>query len=542
MNKKFTQFIKTALSEKVSSNEELYHLKRRFAKQYQTKFPTNNTILAQYRQMVKNRLVKENSELEKVLRIRKIRTLSGIASIGVHTKPLPCPGKCLYCPDEKNMPKSYLSTQPAVIRSSSLGFDPYKMVQTRLKTYLVNGHPTDKCELIVMGGTWSYHHPVYQVWFLKRCFDAFNAGIKGKPVGKGFREPKPAADLRKLIKKLKEAQKINETADCRVVGLTLETRPDFVSQKEIKWMRELGATRVEIGVQSTHDQILNLNKRGHWSKSTVRATKLFKDAGFKITYHMMPGLYGSTPKLDREMFKKIFTNSNFQPDQIKIYPTIVSKYAKLYKLWQSGQYKPYDDLTLKNLLKKIKLLCPPNIRITRLFRDIPRQSIYGGMQITNIRQIIQEELKAEKKKCRCIRCREPKGKAADPKQAKLKKREYRASRGKEIFLSFESNDESVIYAFCRIRFPAHKNSNHYISALRNAALIRELHTYGELIPISKKGKVQHKGLGKQLMEKAELLAKKNGYKKIAVISGIGVREYYRKLGYKLEDEYMVKDF
>lgn len=547
VNTILTQFIKTALKEKVADPEELRNLKSRFAKKYQVDFPSNSIILRKLRQLIKAKALPENSELISVLRIRKIRTLSGIASIGVHTKPLPCPGKCIYCPAEARMPKSYLSTQPAVIRSSTLRFDPYRMVRTRLKAYHQNGHATDKCELIVMGGTWSYHDPLYQIWFLKRCFDAFNDGLKEKNLTRKIKEPAVYRDSVKrkkietrLWRALRAAQRKNEKASSRVVGLTLETRPDFVSTKEVVRMRNLGATRVEIGVQSIHNEILDLNKRGHQVAATVKATRLFKDAGFKITYHLMPGLYGSTPKKDFAMFRTIFSNSDFQPDQIKIYPTLVTKYSKLYAMWKNGQYRPYRDQALKNLLKQIKMLCPPYVRIARLFRDIPKQSIQGGMNITNIRQIIQQELNTAGKQCRCIRCREARGRIVKLNDARLVKREYSASGGKEIFISFESRDFSTIFAFCRLRLPQ-KSDAHFIPVLQNAAIIRELHTYGELMPIAKSnGKIQHSGFGKRLMAIAESIAQNKSYKKIAVISGIGVRPYYRKLGYKLKDEYMVR--
>ncbi|MBU0612772.1 tRNA uridine(34) 5-carboxymethylaminomethyl modification radical SAM/GNAT enzyme Elp3 [Patescibacteria group bacterium] len=544
-----TQFVTEAIKADLKGRRDLYRFKRQFSKKHQIPFYTNNLILAHYRQLVNKGITKKNNNFVRALRIRDIRTLSGIASIGVHTKSLPCPGKCIYCPTENDMPKSYLSTQPAVMRSMAQKFDPYKMVRTRLRAYYENGHPTDKCELIVMGGTWSYHNPLYQIWYLKRCFDAFNDGISSSRRSRAdvneIKEVKSILETKKrrnqIMAKLKRAQKLNETAKDRVVGITLETRPDFVSKKEVHLMRELGATRVEMGVQSIHDHILDFNKRGHKVEATIRATQLYKDAGFKITYHLMPGLYKATTKEDVEMFKQIFTNPDFQPDQIKIYPTIVSKYSKLYDLWKNGIYKPYSDNKLKALLKEIKLLCPPYVRIARLFRDIPKQSISGGMKITNIRQIIQNELKHEEKFCRCIRCREARGMKVSQKNVKLVKRVYKASGGTEIFLSYESKDYSTIFAFCRLRFPKDKNKDHYICALQNASLLRELHTYGEMIPLStKKGRTQHIGFGKRLMDEAEKLSKKNGYKKIAVISGIGVRDYYRKLGYQLEDEYMVK--
>ena len=533
------KFVKLALKEKLKNADDLAKLKRRFARENKCELFTNNTILAHYRQMVKKGQIRENPDLLRVLRVRSIRTLSGIASVGVHTKPLSCPGECIYCPSEKGMPKSYLSTQPAVMRGIAQKFDPYKMVSTRLRAYFENGHPTDKCELIVMGGTWSSHDPAYQVWFLKRCFEAFN-DFKGKPtftqqasVGKQMNNEKP------LWAELKRAQKKNETAKARVIGLTLETRPDFVDEEEVKRMRLLGATRVELGVQNIYDDILKKNKRGHLINDTIRATKLFKDAGFKITYHLMPGLLGATPKRDLEMFKTIFNNQDFQPDQIKIYPTIVSKHSKLYRLWKQKKYKPYSNKTLKELLKKIKLICPPYIRITRLFRDIPKQSIEGGMNITNIRQIIQQEMKQEGAQCKCIRCREARGQTTKLKDAKLIKKEYQASYGREIFLSFESKDRSIVYAFCRLRLPQNKDC--FLPVLQNAAIVRELHTYGELVPLnSQKSKIQHKGFGRRLMGEAEKMAKQRKYSKLAVIAGIGVTPYYRQLGYRFQAEYMVK--
>lgn len=544
------KFITEAINANLKSREDFSLFKRQFAKNNQIPIYTNNVILAHYRKLVNDGKFSENKNFVRLLRVRDIRTLSGIASIGVHTKPLPCPGKCIYCPTESGMPKSYLSTQPAVMRSIAQMFDPYRMVKARLRAYYENGHPTDKCELIVMGGTWSFHSKLYQIWYLKRCMDAFNDGIKSNRRSKSdIKEIQPTNNYisdqkvyNLLIKKLKNAQKINETAVNRVVGITLETRPDFVSTKEVKMMRELGATRVEMGVQSIHDHILDINKRGHKIKATIRATKLYKDAGFKITYHLMPGLYKATVKDDLEMFQQIFTNPDFQPDQIKIYPTIVSEFSELYDLWKSGKYVPYSDDVLKSLLKKIKLLCPPYVRIARLFRDIPKQSISGGMQITNIRQIIQNELKKEGKSCKCIRCREAGGIKVSQKDVRLVKRQYKASGGTELFLSYESKDLSTIFAFCRLRFPKNRNKDHYIGALKNSALIRELHTYGEMIPLStNKGKTQHIGFGKRLMHEAEKISKKKGYKKIAVISGIGVRSYYQKMGYNLEDEYMVKE-
>jgi elongator complex protein 3 len=344
---------------------------------------------------------------------------------------------------------------------------------------------------------------------------------------------------------LSEAQKINEKAKHRIVGLTLETRPDYITPKEIKRMRELGCTRVEIGVQAIDDRILKINKRGHDVKTIVQATKLLKEAGFKICYHMMPGLPGSSPDKDFEMFKELFSNPDYQPDMLKIYPCVVTKGSGLYKLWKKGEYKPYTDKQLVNLLVKIKSIVPPYVRIIRVIRDIPSPKIEGGSKISNLREVVQKEMKKRGLKCQCIRCREIKDIKLKIKNLRLICREYEASSGKEIFLSYEDIKNDKLIAFLRLRLPQISKDSllKYFPQLKGAALIRELHTYGELVPIGQKRKAaQHLGFGKKLMREAEKIAQKNGYKKIAVIAGVGVREYYRELGYRLENTYMVKNF
>ena len=514
MQKVLQEIIKQALDQKVTSDKVLRKIKSKVVKKHGVKaMPSDVQLLKEYRKMTKD----PDQDFLELLKTRKIRTLSGVAIVAVLTKAYPCPGNCLYCPDEKEMPKSYLSNEPAVMRAILCKFDPYKQVKLRLRALSDNGHNTDKCELIVMGGTWSYLPKKYQSWFIKRCYDAFN-NFKARNID--------------------EAKKKNETAKHRVIGMTLETRPDYIDQEEVERMRKFGATRVELGVQTVYDSILKYNRRGHLTDKTIKATKLLREAGFKITYHLMPNLPGSDLQKDLSMFKKIFSDARFQPDQIKIYPCVVTKDSELYDLWKNKKYKSYTDAQLKDLLIKVKKIIPPWVRIARLIRDIPSESIISGNKITNLRQILQQE----EAKCNCIRCREPHRDLKNVQNAKLIIRKY----GEEIFLSYEDppspggpegipknpsgfhRNSGYLYAFCRLH-------------LGKKAIIRELHTYGQMMPIVKGRKaVQHLGFGKKLLAEAEKITQQKKYKELWVISGVGARAYYRKLDYRLKQEYMVK--
>jgi len=535
MNNKLQTIVKGLIKARIKNRVHFINVKRQLSSQQKIATPLNSDLLRVYQQLLKKKSIKQDKILERILRKREIRTLSGVAVITVITRPYPCPGKCIYCPDEKGMPKSYLSNEPAVMRAVGTKFDPHRQVKVRLQALKTNGHPTDKIELIVLGGSWSAYTKQYQTNFIKLCFDAMNGSTS---------------------KTLAVAQKKNEKAKHRCVGLTLETRPDMITETEIKRMRELGCTRVELGVQSLYDDVLKLNKRGHKVDETIRATKLLKQAGFKVMYHMMPNLPGSTPAKDLKMFKELFSNPDFQPDLLKIYPCVVTKNAPLYRWFKQHKYKPYSDKQLKELLIKIKKSLPYYVRVTRLIRDIPAESIVAGNKITNLRQLIAQEYKG----CKCIRCREAGHQSTNSKiqitnskqnpNYKFQIKKYQASGGTEYFLSYESKDRKVLYAFLRLRLPICHSE--FISEsplykelpeLKNAALIRELHTYGQLIPLGKSGKVQHSGLGKKLMREAEKILKQvqdDNIKKIAIISGIGVRQYYQKLGYELEGTYMVK--
>ena len=503
------------MDQKNVSEKQFDVIKHRASFEYKSSIPTNIKLLKSYHKLVSSHKLKPSLVLENMLKTRKVRSLSGIAAITVITKPYPCPGKCLYCPQEKDMPKSYLANEPACMRAVLTKFDPYKQTKARLDSLEMTGHNTEKIELIVLGGTWSYYDNKYQEWFIKRCFDACN---------------------NKTSNNVKQAQKTNEKAKHRIIGSTLETRPDYVNEEEIKRLRWLGATRIELGVQSIYDNVLKSNNRGHDTEKTIEATKLLKNAGVKVTYHMMPGLPGSSFEKDVKMFKELFSNPDFQPDQLKIYPCVVLKNAPLYKLWKNKKYKPYNEKQLLKLLTEVKKNIPPYVRIVRIIRDIPSQSIVAGNKTSNLRQLLEQQ----KVKCNCIRCREVKGSKFDVHNVKLVRRNYNASDGKEIFLSFEDVKNNKILAFLRLRL----TNEWSLPVLRNYAIIRELHVYGQVVEISGKNKnaQQHQSFGRQLMAEAEKIAKKeSGAKGIAVIAGIGVREYYKKLGYKLKDEYMIKN-
>ena len=531
--------ISELLNRKINSRLNLMAIKRQLSKKYGIALLLNSEILNEYRNQVVRGKNRRLPLLEKILRKRTVRTMSGIAPVAVLTKPYPCPGECAYCPSEKDVPQSYLSNEPAVMRAIRCGFNPYKQVQLRLEALEANGHEPTKIELIVIGGTWSVLPEKYKYWYVKECFRAANEfekmkNVKASPLLKLGRTNKAQNDNVKCkINKLKNClnieQKKNESAKYKIIGITLETRPDYIDENELLEMRELGVTRVEIGAQAIDDKILKLNKRGHGVNEIVQATKLLKDDGFKVTYHIMPGLPGATAKKDLAMFKKLFTDEQFQPDQIKFYPTVVTRGSLLYKWWRDGKYKPYSDKVLQKLIVECKKVVPPYVRIIRLIRDIPGESIIAGNRITNLRQIMKDRGVI----CRCIRCREIRDRRSEIGDQGLEIKKYQASDGIEYFLSYESKDGKALYGFCRLRLGEHD--------VAGAAMIRELHVYGELVSIGNKRKIQHAGLGKMLMREAEKIASRDGYEKIAVISGVGARGYYRKLGYKLEHSYMVKN-
>lgn len=521
--------IENLLKLDIKSQNDLMLAKRRISKIYNISILQNSDILKYYQILVKKKLIFPNPLILRILRKRSIRTMSGIAPVAVLTKPYPCPGKCAYCPTETDVPQSYLSNEPAVMRAIRCGYDPYIQAQDRLRALVNNGHEPTKIEIIVIGGTWSYLPKKYKYWYIASLFRAANNFEKRDPE----KRIKKNLNIKELRATLENEQKINERAKYNIIGLTLETRPDYIDEDEIIEMRELGCTRVELGVQAIDDKVLQINKRGHGVKEVGLATRLLKDHGFKVTYHIMPGLPGSTPTKDIRMFEKLFTDERFQPDQIKFYPTVVTKGSLLYRWWKQGKYKPYTTKTLEKIIIKCKKIIPDYVRIIRLIRDIPGESIVAGNKVTNLRQVMFQK----GVECRCIRCRE--ARQAPMGDLQLSVEMYQASEGDEYFISYNSEDGKILYGFCRLRL-SRPVREQMMSVLHDSAIIRELHVYGELVSIGDKKKVQHAGLGKKLLLEAEKIAKIQGFDRMAIISGVGVRGYYRKQGYKLKETYTTK--
>lgn len=514
------------LRSKEKNSKTLEKLKRVFAEKYRQPLPSHFDLLKAYHKLLKNKRIKRDKKLEAILKNRPIRSLSGIVNVSVLSQPYGCPGKCLFCPTEKDFPKSYLRGEPAADRAYELSYDPYAQVKKRLEMLKNQGHPVDKVELRIIGGTWSFYPFSYRKWFVYQCFEAANDFLRRR---------------RKRSKNLKEAQKINERAKARIVGISIETRPDFINEKEIKRLRELGVTLVELGVQTVFDDILELNQTGFSLRDIASATQKLKDAGFKVLYHLMPNLYGSNFQRDLLLFEKVFQDERLKPDWLKIYPTLVLKEAKLFNLWKAGKYQPYSDEEIIELLIKAKLKVPYWVRIARIMRDVPAGRIIAGTKLSNLREIIQKKMKERNLICHCLRCREIRGDYRFQKKLYLKREDYLASGGREIFLSYEDKNRKRVFSFLRLRIP-NQNQKPVFPALKGAALIREIQTYGELTPLGEKRKSpQHRGLGKKLIKIAERIASKEfNLKKIAVIAGVGVRNYFRALNYRLKDTYLVK--
>lgn len=473
---------------------------------------------------------------ELLLKVVSIRSLSGIVPLSVFTSPKnSCSFSCVYCPLVEGVPKSYFPDEAAVMRAIRADFDPYQQTFDRLVQFYLSGHSIDKVEVIIQGGTFSFYDKKYRGNFVKRVFDGLNTDIE-KIIKTGKLSLSNAKDLQ-------EAKKINEKAKSRMVGLTIETRPDFINEKEILFLRKLGVTRVELGVQTTDEEILKLINRGHQVKEVVLATKLLRDAGFKITYHLMPGLPGSNFEKDITVLKEIFEDERFKPDNIKFYPTQVVKNSLLAKWYQEGKYKPIDEEYLWKLTEVFKKeIVPPWVRINRLVRDLTKNDLVVETFPSNFRQNLEKYLKRKKIKCPCIRCREIRRQKIKGK-VKINVIPYQAVGGKEFFIEAVDEDYKLL-GYLRLRIPSFifSKEKFFIKELQDAALIRELHVLGEATPISEKGKIQHQGLGKKLIEKAEEITKEFNLQKIAVIAAVGTREYYRRLGFNkiVEGEYLIK--
>jgi len=493
------------LSDPMSINR----LKKEISSKYGlSSIPRNSDVLKLSRDEFKERFKR-----------KKMRTASGVVPVAVMTSPFACPhGKCMMCPggpaSDFESPQSYVGREPAASRAAQHGFEPYEQVKARLHQIEEIGHDFDKVELILMGGTLTARPLDYQQWFVNRCLDAledFGATERGRAI--------------------------------RNTGITFETRPDYAKVGEIDRMLELGATKVELGVQQVSNRILETIQRGHSVEDSIAANRRVRDSGLKVGFHVMLGLPGATIEDDKAMFDRIFRDPDFKPDYLKIYPTLVVKGTQLYDMWHRGDYEPIREDEAIEIITHAKRIMPKWVRIQRIQRDIPAQFIDAGVKKSNLRQLVHARLREEGFRCRCIRCREAglsrlAGRIADERDAQLLSERYEACKGMEYFLSYEDVEADILIAQLRLRFPYEPHR----TELQHAALVRDLHVYGELVGLGKRKEQswQHRGYGARLLQNAEEIAADDGYRKMAVMSGLGVRDYYARFGYTREGPFMVK--
>jgi elongator complex protein 3 len=479
--------------------------------------PRNSEILATLS-------IEESELLLPILRRKEARTLSGVSVIAVMTAPYPCPhGRCAYCPGgpDEDSPQSYTGYEPAAMRGAQNEYDPYRQVKARIKQLQTIGHIVDKVDLIIMGGTFPASPHNYQEGFVKGCLDALT--------------DTPSVNLT-------EAKLNAEESGIRNVGITVETRPDCIKEEDVNGMLELGVTRVELGVQNIYDDIYRRVGRGHSVQDVIDATVHLKDSALKICYHMMPGLPGSSPERDLEGFRTIFEDPCFKPDMLKIYPTLVVKGTRLYDWWKRDEYTPLETEEAAELVSKVMEITPPWVRIMRVQRDIPLQRIDAGVDMSNLRQLAEDRLTARGRRCRCIRCREAghSMKKADPRRVKITHTVYEASGGTEDFIQAEDREADVLIGFARLRMP-HEPFRPELDA--HTGLIRELHVYGRMVPVGEKrdDAWQHKGWGEALMAEAERAARERfDMRRMVVMSALGTKRYYTRLGYEKQGVYVAK--
>lgn len=524
MSTELRGIVDAILSKTVSTPAELESMKRGLSEKLGlASLPSNADILGL--------ATSKERELLKMLVRKPTRTLSGVAVIAAMTSPARCPhGVCVPCPGgvgcEYSSPQSYTGREPAAMRAAQHDFDPYDQVSARLSQLYEIGHPLDKAELIIMGGTITSRPLGYQHWFVKRCLQAMNdhsrrdfrlkdneheGNCQGSPEWSSF----------------EDVVKANRNAAVRNIGTTFETRPDWCGPEQIEDMLALGATKVELGVQSTSGHILETIKRGHSVEDVVQANTALREAGLKVGFHMMPGLPGSSPEVDLDVFEELFESCNFRPDYLKIYPTLVIEGTQLHRMYQQGEYSPLESDDAADLVSRVKELLPRYVRLQRVQRDIPAHLIAAGVRKSNLRQLAGQRLRDRGKKCQCIRCREAGLRGVHEADLVMNHETYEACGGYEHFLSFDGVDDTLV-GFLRLR-------------LGRVARIRELHIYGPMVPIgTRKGGWQHQGYGSRLVEAAEEIARSAGYTTLEITSGIGARAYYERFGYALRPPYMTK--
>jgi len=478
--------------------------------------------------------IEEKKIITPLLKRRKTRTISGVSVIAIMTKPLPCPGTCIYCPGQNSQPgqkvaQSYTGQEPAALRSINNQYDSFKQVQSRISDLEAIGHVIDKIELICMGGTFLSTPLNYQQLFIQGAYE----GI-----------------LNKKVSNLDEAKRLAENSKRRLIGLTIETRPDYCKEEHVDKMLSYGVTRVELGIQTVFDDVFELVKRGHTTRDSIDAIRIARDAGLKINAHIMPNLPGSNYNRDLDLFHILFSNSDYRPDMLKIYPCLVIKGTELYEWWKNDVYHPYSTDQLIDLIAQIKKEIPPYVRIQRIMRDIPAPLIEAGCNKSNLRQLVKAKLDEDKSKCKCIRCREygiALNKEAYDKNKfegyKLKRLNYEASQGEEIFLSYEKDD--LLIGYLRLRKPSEFSHRSELND-GNTLIVREIRIVGEIVPTDTIPKyinqIQHRGFGKMLMKEAEKISREEyDAKKLAVISGVGARNWFYKLGYKSNGPFVSKN-
>jgi histone acetyltransferase (RNA polymerase elongator complex component) len=594
------QIIHDLLTTPIATPEDFTKFIRQAQKTYHLTLPHAQLLYA-YRTLVKSGQITAKPSYESFMKAKSVRSQSGVMVVTVLTSPWPetaeheygtdhdarladqfnkddqmvnlsktfkhfsCKYDCFYCPAEPGMPRSYLMKEPAVARGNQHRFDAVAQFRDRGQCYLVNGHPFDKIELLVLGGTWSSYPLDYQETFIRDLYYAANTFDDLNFTS----SPRPRLSLPEEIK-------LNETSTSRIIGLTLETRPDQINPTELRRYRYFGVTRVQLGIQHTDNDILRYVNRRCTNEIAIDAIRQLKECGFKVDIHLMPDLPSSSVETDRQMFESVRTSEDYQPDQIKIYPCEVVPWTRIERWYQNYKrnydvvanpdnlgpndnrvYHPYADdkydLTLGErtivtnplfeLLIEVSAKMPPWVRVNRIIRDIPMSYVSGGNDCANLRQNIDSELAKRGLACQCIRCREVKTRKTDLATAELHVYKYRASGGDEYFLAIESPDKTILYGFLRLRLSTNAGAGIF-PELERTAMIRELHVYGKVVPVAQKATdetvPQHGGFGKQLLRAAENMAQENGFRRISVIAGVGVRNYYRKQGYLDDGAYQIK--
>jgi len=524
-NKALREMIESLMCVPSPTHDHVNRVKMQIAAKYQLeRVPSNAEII----RMLK---AEEKRKLLPLLRRKTTRTISGVAVIAIMTQPYPCPQPepCAYCPGGPpfGVPQSYTGFEPAAMRGLQNEFDPYLQVKSRIEQLQAIGHSVDKVELIIMGGTFPATPLEYQTWFVQRSLDA----ITGKESAS-----------------LEGAKRDAETGRIRNVGITVETRPDWAKERHVDYMLGMGVTRVELGVQNPSDEIYRLVGRTHTVRDVVEATRIMKDSGLKVLYHLMPGLPSSNSEEDLGVFREVFTSADFKPDMIKIYPCLVLRGTRAYEWYCEGAYRPYTDEEAANLVVEVKKVVPPWVRVMRVQRDIPAPLIVAGVKRSNLRQLVQEKLREQGVRCRCIRCREVGHRMTidkvkpDPDKVKILTTRYAASGGEEIFISAEDPENDILIGYLRLRVPSEGAHRPEVKA-EPCSIVRELHVYGPLVPVGRRlaGAWQHRGFGGVLLAEAERISREDyGLRRVLVLSALGTKRYYVRFGYGCDGVYVSK--